>query len=104
MVAAAGAIAVAAGPLIGGAVTTYSSWRYVFFGEVVIVVAILLVLRKVNDAADPSPCRIDLVGSALSVVGLGHVRLRRAAVQRMGLGAAQAERPRPSSAPRRWCG
>ena len=54
MVAAAGAIAVAAGPLIGGAVTTYASWRYVFFGEVVIVIVILAALRKVSDAPPAS--------------------------------------------------
>ena len=66
LVAAAGAVAVAAGPLIGGAVTTYASWRYVFFGEVVIVLAILAVLRKVNDVP-AQPSRIDLIGSALSV-------------------------------------
>ena len=70
MVAAAGAVAVAAGPLIGGAVTTYASWRYVFIGEVVIVVAILAVLRKVRDVA-PEPGRIDYFGSLLSVIGLG---------------------------------
>ena len=70
LVAAASAVAVAAGPLIGGAVTTYASWRYVFVGEVVIVVVILAVLRKVQDVA-PQPGRIDLVGSLLSVIGLG---------------------------------
>src|SRR4051812_22583540 len=42
LVASAGAIAVAAGPLIGGAVTTYLTWRLVFAGEVLIVAAILL--------------------------------------------------------------
>ena len=70
LVAAASAVAGAAGPLIGGAVTTYASWRYVFVGEVVIVVAILAVLRKVQDVA-PQPGRIDLVGSLLSVIGRG---------------------------------
>lgn len=70
MVAAAGAVAVAAGPLIGGAVTTYASWRYVFLGEVVIVLAILAVLRKIADVP-PEPGRIDLFGSLLSIIGLG---------------------------------
>ncbi len=37
LVAAAGAVAVAAGPLIGGACTTYLTWRIVFVGEVFIV-------------------------------------------------------------------
>jgi len=70
LVAAAGAMAVAAGPLIGGAVTTYASWRYVFLGEVVIVVLILLVLRRIEDTP-PAKVHLDLVGSALSVLGLG---------------------------------
>src|SRR5205823_4063503 len=70
LIAAAGAMAVAAGPLIGGAVTTYASWRYVFAGEVVIVVAILAVLRRLEDVA-PETIRVDLPGSALSMAGLG---------------------------------
>ncbi len=69
LVAAAGAVAVAAGPLIGGAVTTFASWRYVFAGEVVIVIAILLVLRRIKDS-EPTPTKLDLVGSLLSIVGL----------------------------------
>lgn len=72
LVAAAGAIAVAAGPLIGGAVTTFASWRYVFLFEFVIVLAILLVLRKVQDVP-PAQARLDLLGSALSVAGLSMV-------------------------------
>lgn len=72
LIAAAGAMAVAAGPLIGGAVTTFASWRYVFAGEAVIVVAILLVLRRIADVP-PQRLRLDLVGAALSVVGLGLV-------------------------------
>ena len=70
LVAAAGAMAVAAGPLIGGAVTTFASWRYVFVGEVLIVVIILVFLNRIADVA-PVRVRLDLVGSLLSVVGLG---------------------------------
>lgn len=58
------------GPLLGGAVTTFASWRYVFFGEVVLVVLILLTLRRVEDIP-AQRIRLDLVGSLLSVVGLG---------------------------------
>ncbi|WP_330231615.1 MFS transporter [Nocardia sp. NBC_00508] len=72
LVAAAGAMAVAVGPLLGGAVTTFASWRYVFFGEVVVVVLILLVLRRIEDAP-ADRVRLDLVGSLLSVLGLGTV-------------------------------
>jgi MFS family permease len=72
LIAAAGAMAVAAGPLIGGAVATYASWRYVFVGEAVIVVVIFLYLRKVEDVA-PQRVKLDLVGSALSIVGLGAI-------------------------------
>ncbi|MFD4366773.1 MFS transporter [Rhodococcus sp. NPDC058521] len=72
LVAAAGAMAVAAGPLIGGAVTTLASWRYVFAGEVVLVLMILMVLRRIADVP-PAKSRLDVVGSALSVVSLGMI-------------------------------
>src|SRR5262245_36017794 len=71
LVAAAGAIAVAAGPLIGGLMTTYASWRWVFAGEVLIVLGILFLARKVADAPVESRGGMDLTGTALSALGLG---------------------------------
>ena len=71
LVAAAGAVAVAVGPLIGGFCTTYFSWRWVFAGEVVIVLAILLLARRIEDAPPETRPHLDLVGAALSATGLG---------------------------------
>lgn len=71
LVMAAGAIAVAVGPLIGGIATTYFSWRYVFVGEVVIVLAIFVVARRVEDAPVETRPHLDLIGAALSAAGLG---------------------------------
>jgi MFS family permease len=66
--------AIAAGPLIGGWVTTELSWRYVFAGETVIVAAILLVRRRLRRAPPvDQPPRLDVVGVALSATGLGLV-------------------------------
>jgi MFS family permease len=73
LVASAGAIAVAVGPLIGGLFTTYLSWRLVFAGEVVIVFVILALARRINDATPESSPRLDFVGIVLSASGLALV-------------------------------
>jgi MFS family permease len=70
LIAAAGAIAVAVGPLVGGFCTTYFSWRWVFAGEDVIVVCILFLSRRIADAPPEKGPRLDLVGAALSALGL----------------------------------
>jgi MFS family permease len=73
LVAAAGAIAVAVGPLIGGFCTTYFSWRWVFAGEVVLVVLILLLTRRIADAPVEERPQLDVVGALLSALGLAMI-------------------------------
>jgi MFS family permease len=68
------AAAVAAGPLIGGWVTTTFTWRLVFVGEVVIVAVILLLRKRMRPSPPPDvKPRLDMVGAGLSASGLGLV-------------------------------
>jgi MFS family permease len=70
VIGASSGVAVAAGPLIGGYVTTYASWRYVFIAEVVIMAIVLAFSRVVKDSAKPSRVRIDALSVLLSAAGL----------------------------------
>lgn len=73
LVAASGAIAVAAGPLIGGLASTYLSWRLVFVGEVLLVAGIVVFSKRMEaEPAEPG-VTLDLVGTFLSALGLGLV-------------------------------
>ncbi len=72
MIGGAAGAAIAAGPLIGGYVTTTWSWRYVFVGEVVVVIAVLIVHRRMKRAPKPEqPPKLDYGGAALSAIALG---------------------------------
>jgi EmrB/QacA subfamily drug resistance transporter len=75
LVGASAAIAAAVGPLLGGFVTTYLSWRVGFGLEVVIILVVLSQIRLVKDVPYTGPRKIDLVGAVLSVIGMGGVVL-----------------------------
>ena len=75
LVGAAAAIAAAVGPLLGGFITTYLSWRIGFLLEVVIIAIVLSNIRLVHDAPYTGPRGVDVVGAVLSVLGMGGVVL-----------------------------
>ncbi len=75
LVGASAAIAAAFGPLLGGFVTTYMSWRVGFLLEVVIIAIVLLGMGMVRDVPYTGDRRLDLVGAVLSIVGMGGVVL-----------------------------
>ena len=70
IIGAVSGAAVAAGPLIGGFVTTSFSWRYVFVAEVVIMATVVLFSRRITDATARQRVRIDLLSVLLSACGL----------------------------------
>ena len=75
LVGAAAAIAAAVGPLLGGFVTTYLSWRVGFGLEVVIIAVVLSQIGRVRDVPYTGGRKVDVVGAVLSVVGMGGVVL-----------------------------
>ena len=66
-----GAVAAAIGPLFGGVMTTFLSWRYGFAIELVVVVLILILRNKIPDF-EPTESRsdLDITGSIISFIGL----------------------------------
>src|SRR6186997_1414278 len=75
LVGAAAAIAAAVGPLLGGFITTYLSWRVAFLGEVVIIAIVLVGSRRIVDVPYTGPKGVDVVGAILSALGMGGVVL-----------------------------
>jgi EmrB/QacA subfamily drug resistance transporter len=75
LVGAAAGIAAAVGPLLGGFITTYLSWRIAFLLEDVIIVCVLAGIRLIRDVPYTGSRRVDVVGAILSVLGMGGVVL-----------------------------
>jgi EmrB/QacA subfamily drug resistance transporter len=71
LVGAAAAIAAAVGPLLGGFITTYLSWRIAFLLEDVVILVVLSGIRLIRDVPYTGPRQIDWVGAILSVLGMG---------------------------------
>src|SRR5580765_5944934 len=75
LVGAAAAIAAAVGPLLGGFIPTYLSWRVGFLLEDVIIVVVLSGIKLVRDVPYTGPRQVDVVGAVLSVAGMGGIVL-----------------------------
>jgi MFS family permease len=75
LIGAASAIAAAVGPLIGGFITTYLSWRIGFLMEVGIIAVVLIGIRLVKDVPYTGERRVDIGGAVLSVIGMGGIVL-----------------------------
>ena len=70
-ISAMGGVGAAAGPLIGGLITSAISWRAAFIFQALIIALIVLLSRRVEDPLPPDPTRsFDTGGAALSAVGL----------------------------------
>src|ERR1700740_2899673 len=73
LVGASAAIAAAAGPLLGGFVTTHCSARFVFVFEVAVIAVVLSGIRLVHDVPYTGSRRVDVVGAILSVLAMGGI-------------------------------
>jgi len=75
LVGAAAAIAAAVGPLLGGFITTFFSWRIAFLLELVIIIVVLSGIKLVKDVPYTGSRAVDVIGAVLSVVGMGGIVL-----------------------------
>ncbi|MFI9810045.1 MFS transporter [Streptomyces sp. NPDC052301] len=71
VIMALGGIGAAAGPLIGGLITTGLSWRAAFVFQALVIAVIVILSRRIADPLPPDPTRsFDTAGAVLSAVGL----------------------------------
>src|SRR6478752_590506 len=82
LVGAAAAIAAAVGPLLGGFITTFLSWRVGFLLEVLVIAVVLSGIKLVKDVPYTGPRDVDVVGAVLAVgavamAGFGYWLVRR---------------------------
>ncbi len=89
LVGASAAVAAAVGPLLGGFITTYLSWRVGFLLELVIIAIVLLGSGRIHDVPYTGPRDVDKIGAVLSVLGMGGIVLGILAWQEGGDAVAE---------------
>jgi MFS family permease len=90
VVSGAAGLGAASGPLIGGLITSYVSWRASFLLQVVVVAAIALLARRIDDP--PLPAQrpsFDVVGAVLSAAGLFFIVYGVLQTNTLGWGSAR---------------
>ncbi len=71
LISGMGGVGAAAGPLIGGLITTAISWRAAFVFQALVIVVIFVLGRRLDDPLAPDPTHpFDTVGAVLSATGL----------------------------------
>lgn len=70
LLGAATGLAAAVGPIIGGFVTTYFSWRYVFFSETLVMIFVLFVTNRIRDSKVTEKVKLDITSVILSASGM----------------------------------
>jgi MFS family permease len=71
LISGMGGVGAAAGPLIGGLITTAISWRAAFVFQALVIVVIFVLGRRIEDPVAPDPTHpFDTVGAVLSAAGL----------------------------------
>ena len=92
VVSGAGGLGAAAGPLIGGVVTSAISWRASFGLQVLVVAWIILLARRITDPPrEGARPRFDLIGAVLSAAGLFFVVLGLLQSRTYGFAVSRAD-------------
>lgn len=90
IIGAVSAVGAALGPIIGGYLTTFHTWRYAFAFEVAIVVTVLLFRNLIkSDVLEKIKPKFDFIGAILSFLGLSSIVLGFLLVQSYGLFVAK---------------
>jgi MFS family permease len=75
------------GPVLGGYLAENVSWRGVFFVNIPLAIAVLVITRShVPESRDPEARRLDLLGATLAAAGLGSIVFGLLESSRVGLG------------------